>query len=251
MNVGRAASLALLTALASAGCGGGGRPTLTVSAAASLQKAFTTYAAQFSGATARFSFAGSDTLAAQIEQGVRPDLFAAANTELPAILYGKGLVQKPVVFAANKLVLAVPTDSTKVRTLGDVEKPGMTLVIGSQTVPVGAYTNEVLARLPAAARTAVKANVKDREPDVTGIVGKLSQGAAEAGFLYASDVAASAGTLKAIDLPSSLQPNVAYAIAVVKGTAHLSQARQFIAGLLSGAGRSDLLADGFLPPPGG
>ncbi len=58
-------------------CGGGvARPTLVVSAAASLQKAFTRYGEQFSSARSRFSFAGSDVLAAQIEQGVRPDVFA-------------------------------------------------------------------------------------------------------------------------------------------------------------------------------
>jgi len=236
--------------IAIAGCGSGGKPSLTVSAAASLQKAFTTYGGQFTQATARFSFAGSDTLAAQIEQGVKPDVFASANTKLPGELYAKGLVDKPVVFTANKLVLAVPAGSSKITGLADVEKPGVTLVIGTPTVPVGDYTSKVLARLASAQRTAIEANVKDREADVTGIVGKLTQGAADAGFLYATDVRAAGGKLKAIDLPASLQPNVAYGIAVVKGSSHSSQARQFINGLLSGTGRSDLLADGFLPPPG-
>ena len=246
----RAAALAA-AAIAIAGCGGSGKPTLTVSAAASLQKAFTTYGAQFSQATAHFSFAGSDTLAAQIEQGVKPDVFASANTKLPEALYAKGLVEKPVVFTANKLVLAVPAGSTKINTLADVAKPGVTLVIGTPTVPVGDYTGKALARLTPGQRTAIEANVKDREPDVTGIVGKLAEGAADAGFLYATDVKAAGGKLKAIDLPASLQPTVAYGVAVVKGASHSPQAKQFINGLLSGQGRSDLLADGFLPPPPG
>jgi molybdate transport system substrate-binding protein len=231
------------------GTGGGPMPALTVSAAASLKKAFTAYGTQFSAASARFSFAGSDMLAAQIEQGVKPDVFAAANTKLPNLLYRKGLVEKPVVFAANKLVLAVPAGSGKVKSLADVEKRGAVLVVGTSTVPVGDYTNTVLARLSPAQRSAVLSNVKDREPDVTDIVGKLTEGAADAGFLYATDVTATGGKLKAIDLPTSLQPRVAYGIAVLKGAAHPSQARQFVRGLLSGTGRSDLLADGFLPPP--
>jgi molybdate transport system substrate-binding protein len=242
----------VVTAAFIAGCGSsssGSKPTLTVSAAASLKKAFTTYGTQFTGATARFSFAGSDTLAAQIEQGVKPDVFASANTKLPNTLYRKGLVEKPVVFAANKLVLAVPAGSTKVNSLADVEKRGVVLVVGTSTVPVGDYTNTVLERLPPAQRSGELANVKDREPDVTDIVGKLTQGAADAGFLYITDVTAAGGRLKAIDLPSNLQPRVAYGVAVLKGAAHPSQARQFVDGLLSGAGRSDLLADGFLPPP--
>ena len=249
MTTGRAAAL-VATAIAIAGCGSSSKPTLTVSAAASLQKAFTTYGQQFTQATARFSFAGSDALAAQIEQGVKPDLFASANTKLPDTLYAKGLVDKPVVFTANKLVLAVPAGSTKVASLADVEKPGVALVIGTPTVPVGDYTDKVLARLMPAQRKAITANVRDREADVTGIVGKLTQGAADAGFLYATDIKAAGGKLEAIDLPAGLQPQVAYGIAVVKGSSHSAQAHQFIDGLLSGKGRGDLLADGFLPPPG-
>lgn len=246
--IARRTAALIATAIAIAGCGSD-KPTLTVSAAASLQRAFTTYGGQFTQASSRFSFGGSDALAAQIEQGVRPDVFASANTTLPGVLYAKGLVEKPVVFTANKLVLAVPASSSKVASLADVERPGLTLVIGTSTVPVGDYTGKVLARLTTARREAIEANVKDREPDVTGILGKLTEGAADAGFLYATDVKAAGGKLKAIDLPARLQPKVAYGIAIVKGSPHASEAQRFINGLLSGQGRGDLLADGFLPPP--
>ena len=75
----RRLALVLLVAVL-AGCGGGSsKPALTVSAAASLKQAFTRYGTQFRDAQARFSFAGSDALAAQIEQGVKPDVYAAAN----------------------------------------------------------------------------------------------------------------------------------------------------------------------------
>lgn len=237
-------------ALALSACGGSGvKPTLVVSAAASLQKAFTAYGGQFSQAHTRFSFAGSDVLAAQIEQGVHPDVFASANTKLPEALYAKGLVEKPIVFAANRLVLAVPASSTKISSFADVEKRGITLSIGTTSVPVGAYTQTVLAKLPTSQRAAVLANVVDREPNVTGILGKLTEGAVDAGFLYITDVAATQGQLRAIQLPAGLQPQVAYGVAVVKGAAHPQQARAFVQGLLKGDGRADLLASGFLPPP--
>jgi molybdate transport system substrate-binding protein len=222
---------------------------LTVSAAASLKAAFTEYGQQFSRANVRFSFAGSDILAAQIEQGVKPDVFASANTKLPKLLFAKGLVSKPVTFAANKLVLAVPAGSSKVKSLSDIEKPGVTLAIGSATVPIGAYTRKVLAKLGPAVSAKILANVRSNEPDVTGIVGKLTEGAVDAGFTYVTDVQATKGKLKAIVLPASLQPVVGYGVAIVKGTPNLSQARAFISGLLSGAGRADLLQAGFLPPP--
>ena len=84
---------------------------------------------------------------------------------------------------------------------------------------------------------------------MAGITGKLTQGAVDAGFLYASDVRATDDKLKAIDLPDSLQPTVAYGVAVVKGAKHPEEAKAFIAGLLDGKGAQALEAAGFLPPP--
>jgi molybdate transport system substrate-binding protein len=240
----------VLVALLLAGCGGSSsKPNLTVSAATSLKAAFTSYAGQFSKANVRYSFAGSDLLAAQIEQGVKPDVFASANTKLPEMLYAKGLVSKPVTFAANKLVIAVPAGSTKVRTVNDLMKPGLTLAVGSASVPIGVYTRKVLGKMGAAASAKVLANVRSDEPDVSGIVGKLTQGAVDAGFTYLTDVKAAGGALRAIALPASLQPVVAYGVTIVRGDAHPAQARAFVSGLLSGSGRGDLTAAGFLPPP--
>jgi molybdate transport system substrate-binding protein len=240
------AALALAAALA--GCGSGGKPALTVSAAASLKKAFSSYGAQFKSARVRFSFAGSDLLAAQIERGLRPDVFASANRRIADRLHAKGLLEAPVVFAANRLVLAVPAGSSAVTGLADLEHSGIALAIGTAGVPVGEYTRNVLARLPPGERSAVLANVRDEEPDVTGIVGKLTQGAVQAGFVYATDVAAAAGGLRAIALPAGLRPQVAYAVALVAGTTRPAQAQRFIDGLLAGAGRGDLIRAGFLAP---
>lgn len=233
------------------GASGGSRGgSLIVSAAASLQTAFSRFGAQLSSAgegTVRFSFAGSDELATQIELGVKPDLFASANLKLPNLLYAKGLVEKPVVFASNRLVLAVPAGSTNIKSIADVAKPGVTLAIGSSTVPIGSYTRAVLSKLPPALEKGVIANVRDEEPEVTGIVGKLTEGAVDAGFVYATDVEAARGEIKAIQLPDTLRPQAAYGVAIVKGTRHRTQAQAFIQGLLHGPGQQDLLRAGFLP----
>jgi molybdate transport system substrate-binding protein len=237
--------LAVALVLALAGCGGDS-DDLTVSAAASLKQAFTQYGRQFAGADVRFSFAGSDELAAQIEQGVKPDVYAAANTKLPQQLYEKGLVEQPTVFAGNRLVLAVPADSEAIRSLDDLAEAGVTLAIGAEDVPVGSYTRTLLDKLPAHERRAIVANVRTEEPDVAGIIGKLTQGAVDAGFLYVSDVRATDGALEAIELPRDLQPDVAYGVAVVKGAS--KEARAFVAGLLDGAGARALARAGFEPP---
>jgi molybdate transport system substrate-binding protein len=248
------AALAVASTLALAACGddaAGGNastPDLRVSAAASLKQAFTRYGDAFEAAHAQFSFAGSDELAAQIRSGAKPDVFAAANAKLPDALYADGLVEKPVAFARNRLVLAVPADDAKVRGLDDLTRSGVTIAMGAPSVPVGSYTRKVLSGLPAAQRKAILANVRSNEPDVGGVVGKIAQGAADAGFVYVTDVKAAGGRLRAIELPASLSPVVVYEAAVVKGTKHPDQARAFLRGLLTGPGRDALAQAGFARP---
>ena len=254
------ASLAVVAAIA-AGCGSDDSTStsttsssatsgdlLVVSAAASLEPAFTDYA-EAAGFDAKQSFAGSDDLAAQIRQGVTPDVYAAANTSLPDDLYRDNLVEKPVVFASNTLVIAVPADSD-INSIDDLTGD-VTLAIGDEGVPVGDYTREVLGRLPKDQSDAILNNVRSLEPDVSGIVGKLTQGAVDAGFTYVTDVVAAGDQLKAIQLPKDLQPDVAYGAAVVKGASNPQGAQQFIDGLTQGEGPQALKDAGFGPPPSG
>jgi molybdate transport system substrate-binding protein len=253
MRCGRsiAAVAAVLVTAAFAGCGGGddSSNTVVVSAASSLQDAFTAYAKD-AGIDARQSFAGSDELAAQIRQGAKPDVYAAANTSLPDELSADGLVGQPVVFAQNTLVIAVPKGSD-IDSIDDLAKPGTTIAIGDPDVPVGSYTREVLDKLPAAESRAILDNVRSEEPDVSSIVGKLTQSAVDAGFVYITDVVATDGRLTAVHLPASLQPDVQYAAAVVTGADHADEAKSFVDGLLQGEGAKALQEAGFEPPPPG
>ena len=243
----RAALLLAVLAIAAAGCGDDDEPgggDLIVSAASSLKTPFSAYGRSFEGADVRLSFAGSDELAAQIRRGVAPDVFAAANTKLPERLYEEGLVERPVVFATNSLVLAVPRDG-EVDTLDELDDDGVQLAIGAEGVPVGDYARDVISRLGAETSRAILANVRSEEPDVGGIVGKLSQGAADAGFVYRSDVLASGDRLEAVPLPESLIPDVQYGVAVVKKARNREQAQAFVDGLLGGEGASALRVAGF------
>lgn len=242
-------TFALLAALALGGCGseGDAEAPLTVSAAASLSEAFEAYGEALPGGQ-RFSFAGSDELAAQIRQGARPDVFASADTRHPDELAAAGLVEDPVVFARNRLVIAVAPGSP-IDSIEDLAEPGLDLVICAAGVPCGDYALEVLGRLGAAERRALLANVRAEESDVKGVIGKVAQGAADAGFVYASDAAAAAGEVEAVELPARLEPRVAYSAAVVERAAEPEAAREFVDGLLDGEGRAALREAGFLPPP--
>lgn len=240
----RFVALVLTTSsIALAACGADDDRAIKVSAASSLKTAFT---AMDSGAS--FSFAGSDQLAGQIRGGARPDVFAAANSKLPDALYKEGLVERPVAFARNRLVIAVPASGSNVRAIEDLAGAEMTLAIGAGGVPIGIYTLSLLAELPAATSERILANARSREPDVSGIVGKIAQGAVDAGFVYASDVEASDGRLRAIELPASIAPVVIYKAAVVKGTQRRAEAQSFVAGLVSGDGAKALRTAGLSPP---
>jgi molybdate transport system substrate-binding protein len=225
------AAAALVLSL-SACDGGDESDELIVSAASSLQTALTECTNDSEEPRIRLQFGGSDELAAQIRQGVEPDVYAAANTKLPDELAQEGLLEEPVTFATNELVVAVPKGS-RVRAVDDLAIDGTRVVVGSDSVPVGSYTREVLDRLPGDTGERIEANVRSEEPDVKGIVGKLSQGAADAGFVYRTDVRA-APALRAVELDEELKPTVEYGAGVLESSDLREDAIAFVDGLRSG-----------------
>jgi molybdate transport system substrate-binding protein len=247
-----------MTALAG-GCGGDddemggaradGKPQLVVSAASSMTEALTACSMSYPDAELKLQFGGSDELAAQIRQGLKPDVFAAANLQLPDALHSEGLLSKPVVFATNEFVLAVP-EGSDITGLEDLEATGVKIAIGSESVPIGEYTRESLAKLPPAQERAILANVRSNEPDVKGIVGKLTQGAADAGFVYVTDVKATEGALEAITLPAALGPGATYGAGVVEGAKEPKPAQEFVDGLVDGECADALQTAGFGAPAG-
>jgi molybdate transport system substrate-binding protein len=244
---------ALALVLPAAGCGsdddgGGDKPRLVVFAAASMTEALTDCTRDHPDATVRLSFAGSDELAAQIRAGVEPDVYAAANTKLPDALHEERLLGAPQEFATNALVLAVPKGSD-IDSASDVAQPGVNVAVGSETVPIGSYTRETVAKLAPRQARAILANVRTSEPDVKGIVGMLTQGAVDAGFVYVTDVQAAGGELEAIDLPPAAEPEVTYAAGVVEGAKQPEEARAFVNGLSDGRCAGALRAAGFGPAP--
>jgi molybdate transport system substrate-binding protein len=240
--------LAAALVIVLAGCGGSAgaddQPQLVVSAATSLTDALTGCSKDFEGADVKLSFGGSDEHAAPIRQGVKPDVYAAANTKLPDQLADEGRLDTPVRFATNELVIAVPDDSD-IGSIDALSQPGIKLVIGSETVPVGAYTRDVLGRLPSGEEMKIMANVRSNEPDVKGVVGKLTQGAADAGFVYRTDLV---DGLKAVTLPDDLQPVVEYGAGVVKGARQPELAQQYLDGLTHGSCADALTSAGFGAP---
>lgn len=195
----------------------------------------------------KYSFGASSTLAAQITQGAPADVFASANTTIPDQLYAKGLVQKPVIFTRNRLVLVVPTSNpADIHSVYDLKKPGIKLVIAASAVPVGSYTLQVLKQM---ALTSVLSNVVSRESDVRSVLTKVALGEADAGFVYSTDAKTVSGKVIVIKIPAWAQPKVTYELAVVSSSSKKAAAQRFINEVLSKAGQKKMLAAGFLPIP--
>ncbi len=218
----------------------GGGPT--VLAAASLTKVFPEISPN-----AKYTFGGSGALETDIEQGAPADVFAAASPKQPAALLAKGLVEKPVEFATNTLVLIVPKDNqARIKSVSDITRPGVKLVICDASVPCGDYARNVFKNL--GITSAAMKNVVSKTTDVTQTVAQVALGQADAGFVYVTDAQAAGAKVTAIHLPAQAKPRAKDYIAVVKAAPHPAAAKAFVAQVLSPAGQAKLRAAGFGAP---
>jgi molybdate transport system substrate-binding protein len=238
------AGLVALLLVAACGSGSSGSVATTaatpkadkvlVFAASSLTKVFTAegkaFQASHPGATVTFSFAGSQSLVAQLAQGAPADVLATAD----ATSMSAARLTGARVFARNRLaIITAPGNPQHLLTLTDLARPGLRLVLGGPTVPVGRAARTALAAAH------VQVHPRSLEQDVKGVVTKVRLGEADAGIAYATDVTADVAGVPLPGISNS------YLIAVVRPTAG---SRDFVDFVLSTAGQAILRAAGFLPP---
>lgn len=236
-------ALLVLAAIATAGTRshGSAKAQLTIYAAASLTDVFPKI-----DPAPKYSFGGSNALAAQITLGAPADVFASANMTLPDQLYAKGLCSRPVVFTRNTLVIVVPKANPKsIRSIYDLAKPGVKLDVAAPGVPVGSYTLQILKNMNLTA--AVTKNIVSQETDVREVLAKVALGEADAGFVYSTDAKTVPGQVTVLKVPAWAQPKVQYGICVVADSADKTDAQAFVNKVLSKAGQTKMLAYGFLP----
>jgi molybdate transport system substrate-binding protein len=249
----RLAAVLAATALGLAACGGGGSggsggqspAEIKVFAAASLTAAFTELGRRYTaaqGTKVTFNFAGSQALATQIGQGAPADVFASADLDNMAKV--KDLVGTPQSFASNRLAIVVEQGNPKgIRTLDDLAGGDVKVVLAAGEVPAGRYAKQVLDR------AGVKVTPVSQEDNVKAVVAKVSLGEADAGIVYATDVAAGGASVEGVDIPREQNVVATYPIATVKAGKAQDAAQAFMDLVLSGQGQEVLHRYGFLPPP--
>jgi molybdate transport system substrate-binding protein len=221
---------------------------LTIFAAASLGDAFKAEATDFQrqqpGSMVGFSFAGSATLAAQIEQGAPADVFASADTPTMERLAGAHeLARGPVVFARNRLELAVaPGNPKHVNNLAGLTRPGLIVDLCRPEVPCGAYALEVLQWAGVSVRPVTE------EVDVRAVLTRVELGEADAGLVYATDIAGAGGKVDGVAIAESQNVLARYPVAVLKAAREPGLASLFVDFLLSARGQQTLRRFGFLAP---
>ena len=236
-----AAFIGALSLVVLGGAGAASQAQITVYAAASLTNVFPQI-----DSMPKYSFAGSNTLAAQITQGAPADVFASANMTLPNQLYAKDLCSRPVVFTRNTLVIVLPkANPAGIHSIYDLTKPGVKLDIAASGVPVGSYTLQILKNMNLSA--AVLKNVVSQETDVREVLAKVALGEADAGFVYSTDARTVPGQVVVLKVPAWAQPKVQYGICVVAASGDKGDAQAFVNEVLSKAGQAKMLAAGFLP----
>ena len=216
---------------------------LTIYAAASLTDVFRAF-----DPDQHYSFAGSNALETQIRNGAPADIFASAAPLNTQRLFRQNLVRKPVTFTSNRLALIVPrSNPAGIRSVYDLKRKPVKLVIAGAAVPVGGYTRTVLRKM---GLSSVLSKVVSQETDVRAVTGKVALGQADAGFVYVTDARAVADRVTVIRIPAWAQPRVRYEIAVVSSSSKKTAAQAWIRTLLSARGQAALKEYGFLPVPG-
>lgn len=224
---------------------------LHVAAAASLtdvmKELADTYEKDHPGVKLVFNFGSSGALQQAIENGGETDLFySAAQKQMNALQDSGNLVEgtrKDLL--ENEVVLVVPKEGGKdIKSFEDLTRSDIQHVALGEPkgVPVGQYTEEVLKKLGILDQVKAKAVYGS---DVRQVLSWTETGDADCGVVYATDAAVSDKVKVAAKAPAGSHKPVIYPAAVIKGTKHPDEAKDFLAFTSSDAAKKIFEKYGF------
>lgn len=221
---------------------------LHVSAAASLTNVYTQFEADFEAlhpdVDVILNFGSSSDLVTQITEGAPADVFASADLNNMAKLVDAELISgEPAVFATNRLAIAVEAGNPQgITGLDDLaERSDLIVVTCDPEVPIGRYTLQVLEA------AGVTVEFDSFEENVRGITGKIEIGEADAGIVYATDIAA-LEKLEAVEIPVEFNLIAVYPIAVTAESTNPTAATAFVEYVLGDEAQALFAAAGFGSP---
>ena len=221
---------------------------ITIFAASSLTESFDAMAKQFEkkypDVSVKFDYDASSNLATQINQGAPADVFASADQSNLQKTIDSGAVTPPaVVFAKNRLEIAVEKGNPKkIKSLADLQKSGLVVVLCADQVPCGKYAAQSLAM------AGVTINPSSKEENAKATLSKVSIGEADASIVYVTDVKASKGTTSGVKIADKQNVVATYPMGVVKESQNATAAKAWVQYVTSKDGQKTLRKFGFLPP---
>ena len=222
---------------------------LIVFAAASLTETLTaigeTYSAENPGVTFHFNFDSSGTLKTQIQEGADCDLFISAGQKQMDQLdiIASADVNKDrldfvdsdtrVDLLENKVVLCVPEGSDKGIDSFDalaehLKAQDILFCMGNSDVPVGQYTQKILAYYDLDEKALAAAGVITYGSNVKEVTTQITEASVDAGVVYCTD-AFSAGLTPVDEATKEMCGQVIYPAAVLKAAPNAEAAREFLA----------------------
>lgn len=243
------ASSTASSAAASSEAASGESMELIVFAAASLTETLNaiaeTYSAENPGVTFSFNFDSSGTLKTQIQEGADCDLFISAGqkqmNQLDSTASAEGNTEgldfvdaeSRVDLLENKVVLCVPEGSDKgidnFDSLAEhLKAEDILFCMGNSDVPVGQYTQKILAYYDLDEAALAAAGVITYGSNVKEVTTQVSEASVDAGVVYCTD-AYSAGLTPVDEATKEMCGQVIYPAAVMKNALHAEAAKEFLA----------------------
>ena len=228
-------------------------------AAASLKNALDEVATRWqreSGKKVVISYAASNTLIKQIEQGAPADIFMSADLDWMDYGQQKNLIdaQTRSNLLSNRIVLVAPKDAgftlniTPGFDLASALKGGRLAMANVDAVPAGKYGKAALEKLGA------WEGVKDKVAQADNVRAALllvSRGEAPIGIVYQTDAASEPAVKVVGTFPEDSHPPITYPVALTK-TSTNPDARAFLSYIRSPAARPAFERQGFtILGPGG
>lgn len=188
-----------------------------------------------------FNNDGSGSLVTQLNEGAPADVLITANTSTMEQAESDGTVATPQELATNSMVMVVPAGNPAgIDNVTDLSED-VNLVLCDPSVPCG-NVSEQLQEINGLTLSPVSL-----EGAVGDVLGKVTNGEADAGWVYRTDAAAAGGDVEIIDIPQADEvPNTLW-VATATGSENPEQAQALVELILSEDVAAALEEAGFTP----